>query len=68
MASHFRPRTVTNSQETETLSCRYLPPDIDLHCLIKGDAVLTPVVELGGAGGGVCRHLTCFFQRAAVLE
>jgi len=68
MASHFRPGTVTNSQEPETLSCRGPSPDIDLHDLIEGDAILAPVVQLGGAGGGVCRHLPRLLQRAAVLE
>ena len=30
--------------------------------------VLAPIVELGGAGGGMRRHLTGLLQRAAVLQ
>ena len=34
----------------------------------RGDPVLAPVVELGGAGGGMRRHLARLFQRAPILE
>src|SRR5215475_6264195 len=42
--------------------------NIDLHHLIKCDAVLAPIIELRGARGGVCRHLARLLERAAVLE
>jgi len=45
-----------------------LAPNIGLHDLIKSDTVLTPVVELRGAGGGVGGHLAGLLERAAVLE
>jgi hypothetical protein len=45
-----------------------LAPNIDLHHFIKSDAILAPVVELGGAGGGMRRHLACLLECAAVLE
>jgi len=45
-----------------------LPPNIDLHDLVERDAVLAPIVELGRAGGGMCRHLARLLQRAAILE
>src|SRR5262249_6909881 len=45
-----------------------LPPNIDLHHFIERDAVLAPVVELGGAGGGMRRHLARLLERAAVLQ
>jgi hypothetical protein len=44
-----------------------LPPNIDRHDLVEGDRVLAQVVELGGAGGGMRRHLARLIQRAAVL-
>jgi hypothetical protein len=44
-----------------------LPPNIDLHHFIKGDAVLAAVVELRGAGGGMGRHLARLLERAAGL-
>ena len=45
-----------------------LPANIDLHDLVERNAVLAPVVELGGAGRRMRRHLTGLLQRAAVLE
>ena len=42
--------------------------NIDLHDLVERDAVLAPVVELGGVGGGMRRHLACLPERATVLE
>src|SRR5262245_4415809 len=45
-----------------------LPPNIDLHDLIERDAVLAPIVELGGARGGMRRHLARLLERSSVLE
>src|SRR5262245_27088829 len=45
-----------------------LPPNIDLHDFIEGDAVLAPIVELRGAGRRMRRHLAGLLQRATVLE
>src|SRR5262245_12143108 len=45
-----------------------LPRNIDLHDLIERDAILAAVIELGGARGGLRRHLTGLLQRATVLE
>ena len=42
--------------------------NIDLRDLVERDAVLAPVVELGGVGGGMRRHLACLLERATVLE
>src|SRR6516162_1226886 len=50
------------------LPWRCSPPNIDLHDFIERDAILTPVVELRGAGRGMRRHLARLLQRAAVLE
>jgi hypothetical protein len=47
---------------------RGLPPNIDLHHFIKRDAVFAPIVELCGAGGSLCRHLSGLLESAAVLE
>src|SRR5262245_27691957 len=52
-------------------SCRPvggLPANIDLHDLVERDAVLAPIVELGGAGRRMRRHLTRLLERAAILE
>ena len=44
------------------------------HCFVRPEisigrhTVLAPIVELGGAGGGMRRHLACPFQCALVLE
>ena len=45
-----------------------LPANIDLHDLIERDSVLAPIVELGGACGGMRRHLPRFLQRAPVVQ
>src|SRR5262249_12363981 len=47
---------------------RRLAPNMDLHHFIKRDAIFPPIVELGGARGGMGRHLARLLQRAAVLE
>src|SRR5262245_54709045 len=52
-------------------SCRPvggLPANIDLHDLVERDAVLAPIVELGGAGRRMRRHLTRLLECATVLE
>ena len=54
--------------KTLELCCDELPPNIDLHDFIKRDAVLAPIVELGGAGRRMRRHLAGFLECAAVLE
>src|SRR5262249_29513535 len=59
-----RPKLISAHQS----ECGRLAPNIDLHDLIERDATLAPVVELGGEGGGMGRHLTGLFERAAVFE
>src|SRR5215470_11950981 len=54
--------------KTFKVSCDELPPNIDLHHFIERDAVLAAIVELGGAGRGMRRHLAGLLERAAVLE
>jgi len=34
----------------------------------RADPILAPIVELGGAGGGMGCHLACLLQRASVLK
>src|SRR5262252_8285231 len=45
-----------------------LPPNIDLHHFIRGDAVIALVVELGGAGRCMCRHLARLPECPTVFE
>jgi len=60
-AGDFRAATIasvfrgTSAVSTAVLG-RGLPPNIDLHGPIERDAVLAPVVELRGAGGGMGCH------------
>ena len=43
-------------------------PEYRSSHLVERHAVLAPIVELGGAGGGMRRHLARLLESSAVLE
>src|SRR5262245_34702210 len=56
------------ADERQALAFSGSAPNNDLHDLIERDAILAAVIELGGAGRRMRRHLPRLLERATVLE